>query len=1221
MKNLHKLLIVFISVGIIASGAMAQSADLAPKAKLADKTTIKKEFNEDQLKQLAQAGISEQNLATNEGLTKAYELLKKNANQAMNSTTRISTFNSKPIKNSKDLVTVTIGIESNISGDFDTDITPFGTYYEDGQNQFLFDATELAIAGLGAGDITEIGWEVVVADPTPMAGFNIEVKHTTATTVTAFETGFTNVYSGSYTAVAGWNMFTFTTPFTYDGVSNLLVKVCFDNGDYTTNSSVYYSNTINPMNGWAYNDGTAGCSDPYEGSIIERPNTRITGEENLAAPPGYPFDEVPPHLSFDVPVDGDLTWMFGNNTDTYDLWFGLEGNMQLVVDDDPVSSPDGLYSYTGLNYASVYEWQVVGTNANGTTSSLVWSFVTECAVVSPPYLEEYSIWPPVCWDMTGGTYDWIQYNVGGVVCAEASFWGQTSGNNDYMTTGEIDISGGNYGLEFYWSHLYSPTYPDDALEVLVSDDDGATWTQVWYLEGTDFNSNDGAGNTTPGTFVSSEIIPLSPFSGTIKVRFIGHSGYGPDCFVDNVNIFEVAYGNLDGTVTDGSATPIEDAMITIGSLSTMTGSDGTYSITGVLVGDYTVYCSATGYNPAMADVTIVVDETFTQDFTLTAPQIVVDPLSIEITLEPNEMADEMVDISNTGDGTLDWSAATVIEDNSKEPWDLQFSFDVEAATGALGNAGAECDGQYYYTTRWASNLLHKYDLDGNLIEEFSIPGVSGLRDLAFDGTYMYGGAAGATIYEMDFTSQTLVSSISNSGIARSIAYDVDNDAFWISDFGSNVWQISKTGATLNTIPNANLGLAGMYGSAYDNTTGTPYLWMFDQGSGAGTPQYIHQIDLTTLMPTGFTFDVLPDLGPNAQAIAGGLFMVDNIYPGLWSLGGLLQGTPDVFFMFEFAPAGPLWLTIDPTSGTLDPGTNEQMTVHFDATDLLPGVYEATINFSSDPDVGNPSIDVTMTVEGLIPAINLEIDYMCTDIELTWEMPTGGLPDSWNIYRDGNLIGNATEMMYTDEMIDPDVEYGYYIKAVYLGEESMPTATVMMTVPLPDDMEATGLTATADIPDENDVTLDWDAPDCCVAPDGYNVYRDDVMINTSLVTELTFVDPDLEPGFLYTYHVVAVYYFGESEASDPAFTLITGVNPFDAKSFRIQPNPATDYISVQSEYMIESYELLNNIGQLVKTENLNTSITNIDVSQFESGIYYLKLKTTEGISLNKIVIGK
>ena len=36
------------------------------------------------------------------------------------------------------------------------------------------------------------------------------------------------------------------------------------------------------------------------------------------------------------------------------------------------------------------------------------------------------------------------------------------------------------------------------------------------------------------------------------------------------------------------------------------------------------------------------------------------------------------------------------------PFDMQLNFDLEIATGALGNAGSEFDGNEFFTTRWAS---------------------------------------------------------------------------------------------------------------------------------------------------------------------------------------------------------------------------------------------------------------------------------------------------------------------------------------------------------------------------------------------------------------------------------------------------------------------------------------------------------------------------------------
>ncbi|MCD4696123.1 MAG: fibronectin type III domain-containing protein, partial [Bacteroidales bacterium] len=282
-------------------------------------------------------------------------------------------------------VTVTVGTGTDVSG---TAITPFGTGWEDGQNQMLFTTLELNIAGIGAGDITEIGWEVISTGGA-MNGFNIEMKTTSATSATSFESGFTNVYSTAYTPVAGWNVFTLTTPFNWDGTSNLLVKVCFDNTSYTDNSTVYYTaGSYADMNAWAYNDGTSGCSDPYEGTT-NRPNTRITGEEFTGMlPPGVPTNPSPADGATSVAITGDLTWDFGSDTDTYDLWYGPAGSMTQVVIGE-IAGATGLYGYAA-DFFSNYEWQVIAYNsAKGTTNGPVWTFKTKCDVFTAPFSENF----------------------------------------------------------------------------------------------------------------------------------------------------------------------------------------------------------------------------------------------------------------------------------------------------------------------------------------------------------------------------------------------------------------------------------------------------------------------------------------------------------------------------------------------------------------------------------------------------------------------------------------------------------------------------------------------------------------------------------------------------------------------------------------------------------------------------------------------------------------
>jgi hypothetical protein len=114
-----------------------------------------------------------------------------------------------------------------------------------------------------------------------------------------------------------------------------------------------------------------------------------------------------------------------------------------------------------------------------------------------------------------------------------------------MTSPVFDVSSlVSPELIFDWSHAYNSFYPNDALEVSVSDDGGMTWVQLWYKTGEEFESNDGAATYNPGTYVSSERINLAAFENAIMIRFNFMSGYGPYCFIDNVEIKEAPMNDI-----------------------------------------------------------------------------------------------------------------------------------------------------------------------------------------------------------------------------------------------------------------------------------------------------------------------------------------------------------------------------------------------------------------------------------------------------------------------------------------------------------------------------------------------------------------------------------------------------------------------------------------------------------------------------------------------------
>lgn len=218
----------------------------------------------------------------------------------------------------------------------------------------------------------------------------------------------------------------------------------------------------------------------------------------------------------------------------------------------------------------------------------------------------------------------------------------------------------------------------------------------------------------------------------------------------------------------------------------------------------------------------------------------------------------------------------------KASWQLEFNYPTSYLL-----TGVECDGSYYYTSFWQTAWFYRYDMTGAFVDSFSITGVSAVRDLAYDGTYFYGSAASNNIFQMNFTTRTLVSTITapTGTAARHIAYDPGNDAFWCGNFSSDFSLVTKTGTIINTISATNHGLSGCYGSAFDTlSTGGPYLWIFSQ-DGNGTD--IVQIDLATGLPTPNYHDCTTDITV-AGSLAGGMCIYVDTASGDHILCGAIQ---------------------------------------------------------------------------------------------------------------------------------------------------------------------------------------------------------------------------------------------------------------------------------------------------------------------------------------------
>ncbi|MCF8373278.1 MAG: T9SS type A sorting domain-containing protein [Bacteroidales bacterium] len=282
----------------------------------------------------------------------------------------------------------------------------------------------------------------------------------------------------------------------------------------------------------------------------------------------------------------DFGWIENGSATSWEYDYGMSGYGEPTAAGTATTTNPVLIS--GLTANTSYDFYLRADCGGGSFSAWVGPLTvsTPCDAVSTfPWVEEFTTWPPSCWDLTGGSYSWVQYS--SPQCAKANFWSQSSGNTDIMTSPTLDVSILTTPvLTFDWSHQYSSSYPNDALDVLVSDDNGATWTNVWSKSGTDLNSADGAGSTYPGSFVSAGFVDLSTYGTSLLIKFYAYSGYGPDLYVDNVTVMEQPiFGCMDpiaenydplATFDDGSCTYIEGCMdpIALNYMDTATHDDG-----------------------------------------------------------------------------------------------------------------------------------------------------------------------------------------------------------------------------------------------------------------------------------------------------------------------------------------------------------------------------------------------------------------------------------------------------------------------------------------------------------------------------------------------------------------------------------------------------------------------------------------------------------------------
>jgi hypothetical protein len=230
--------------------------------------------------------------------------------------------------------------------------------YHDIRSQTIYTANQLGSRPLS---LTGLGLNAVAGHATTFQNLTIRLKHTALASFTGnmtWATDWTTVFTGSHTFSAGWNSFMFSSPFAYDGTSNLMVDISFDNA--TTGSSVAVRTTPSSVLSLTYgtSSSTHGSPPAWSGSTPSLSGTYLQPQLRLFLPGG-------------VTVSPARTGVFSSGSLSTSISFqGIAKDLFLEVSD--AAGRAGSTSQLVLKPAPV-TMTAEPAYTGGTTNTLSWS--------------------------------------------------------------------------------------------------------------------------------------------------------------------------------------------------------------------------------------------------------------------------------------------------------------------------------------------------------------------------------------------------------------------------------------------------------------------------------------------------------------------------------------------------------------------------------------------------------------------------------------------------------------------------------------------------------------------------------------------------------------------------------------------------------------------------------------------------------------------------------
>jgi len=83
--------------------------------------------------------------------------------------------------------------------------------------------------------------------------------------------------------------------------------------------------------------------------------------------------------------------------------------------------------------------------------------------------------------------------------------------------------------------------------------------------------------------------------------------------------------------------------------------------------------------------------------------------------------------------------------------------------------------------------------------------------------------------------------------------------------------------------------------------------------------------------------------------------------------------------------------------------------------------------------------------------------------------------------------------------------------------------------------------------------------------------------------------------------------------------VIGIENDELNSFRIYPNPSSNFLNISSNVEISNFIIFNLFGKVILQDSVNTALFKINVSTFSNGPYFIYLKDLKSSTFKKFII--